>query len=247
MDLPAPLVGSIAVAISPLVGSLICCAVDRSPNFASSILERSHCESCTRSLRPRDLVPIFSFVALKGRCSHCGSKIPRRLIATEFGILAITATAVLSVDRNQAPFAVAFAWLAFFLAQYDWVHGRLPDALTAALCLTGLGWIVCFHREDFVNFLVGAVFGFLIPLGLALIYRKVTQRDGLGGGDIKLFGASGAWIGWQGFPFLLLLSSLSALIGAVIAGQRSSLDRLVFGPFIAFSAFLIWCCQAALP
>ena len=195
-------------------------------------------------LRARDLIPILSYLALGGRCRNCNAQIPVRLIAAEIGIVALTGSAVWFSETHQILCAVGFAWLLFGLAQYDVVHGRLPDALTASLCALGLVWSIVYQAPVSAgDSVMGALSGALIPFLIAKSYQLVTHRDGLGGGDIKLFGASGAWIGWQALPALLLLASSSALLVAIMKGRLSRTDEIPFGPFIVFATFTIWCRQ----
>lgn len=244
MDLSPRFIGLGAVALSPFVGSFICCLIDRIPNGVNVVWSRSKCDKCRGVLSPLELVPIFSYVALRGKCRKCKAQIPLRLIGAEIGIAALTGGAVWFSEPQQIFWAISFAWLLFSLAQYDVVHGRLPDALTASLCMLGLMWsIACRVPVSVTASLVGALSGVTIAYLLAKSYRRMSHRDGLGGGDIKLFGASGAWIGWQALPTLLLVASSSAILVLVVNGRLSRLERISFGPFIVFATFLIWCWQ----
>lgn len=231
-----------AVAISPFFGSFVCCFIDRVPRGVAFAWSRSRCESCDAVLGARDLIPILSYLALHGKCRKCKVEIPFRLIQAEIAIALLTAVAVCVSEPRQMLGVLALAWLLFALAQFDIVHGRLPDVLTAALGCLGLGWSLLYRFPlPFIASITGAAIGILIPLAAAKSYRLITQREGLGGGDIKLFGASGVWIGWDALPTLLLTASLSAIFFMLATGRQSRLEAISFGPFIAFATFAIWC------
>jgi len=92
--------------------------------------------------------------------------------------------------------------------------------------------------------LIGAAAGFGVLWLLALIYKRLRGRDGLGGGDPFLLGAIGAWVGWMGLPSVLLWASLSGLsvVAAKVVLRRpvAGTDRLPFGVFLAIGAWLTW-------
>ena len=244
MDLNMRFLGPAVVVASPFIGSFICCAIDRMPNSVDVTWCRSKCDGCGTVLRAADLVPILSYLSLGGKCRSCKATISPSLLGAEIGIVLLTASAVWFSSSHQLPIAIAFAWILFALAAYDVAHGRLPDALTIPLCALGLGWSMLGSAPvSTIGSIGGMVSGVLVSLLVATLYQLATHRSGLGGGDIKLFGASGAWVGWQALPTLLVLASLTALSAAVLGGLRSRTDRLPFGPFIVVATFSIWCWQ----
>ncbi len=242
-----PWFGPAAVIFSPFAGSFICCVIDRAPKGIDFVCSRSRCDYCGGTLAARDLVPIFSYLALGGRCRVCHKQLATHLMFAEIGILILTAAAVWFAPPDETLLAIVFAWLLLGLAQYDLVHGRLPDSLTVTLCVLGICCSALYRTPNTVlASILGASVGVLIPLCLARCYEFFTKRNGLGGGDIKLFGAAGAWVGWQGLSMLLLTASLSALLALLFTGSRSRLARISFGPFITFSTLAVWCWQLAL-
>lgn len=244
MDLSMRFLGPAAVVASPFIGSFICCAIDRMPNSVDVTWCRSKCDGCGTVLRATDLVPILSYLSLGGKCRSCKATISPSLFGAEIGIVLLTASAVWFSSLQELPIAIAFTWILFALAAYDVAHGRLPDALTIPLCALGLGWSTLGSAPvSTIGSIGGMVSGVLVSLLIATLYQLATHRSGLGGGDIKLFGASGAWVGWQALPTLLVLASLTALSAAVLGGLRSRTDRLPFGPFIVVATFSIWCWQ----
>jgi leader peptidase (prepilin peptidase)/N-methyltransferase len=75
---------------------------------------------------------------------------------------------------------------------------------------------------------------------MAALYRASRGTEGLGGGDIKLLGAGGAWVGWQALPWILLMSSVGALAFSVASGRTVAHDRVPFGPFLAAALWVGW-------
>lgn len=121
---------------------------------------------------------------------------------------------------------------------------RLPDALT--LPLAGLGLFVSAWSGAMPLWwsALSAVLTFLLLAGIAAAYRRVRDRAGLGLGDAKLAAASGAWLGLEALPTVLLWATASALICALAASWRgqpiTGATRLPFGPFLAFATWLVW-------
>lgn len=120
---------------------------------------------------------------------------------------------------------------------------RLPDALT--LPLAGLGLAVSALSGGQVWwFALSAMLGFVLLAGIAHVYRRVRGRAGLGLGDAKLMAASGAWLGADALPTVLLWAAMSALLCALLAHWRghtvTGATRLPFGPFLAFATWLVW-------
>lgn len=244
MDLFARLLGLGTIMVSPFVGSMICRMVDLMPNGMSTAWSCAQRNNQQQRARLTELLPAEDRVSLGGMRPRRKTTVPIRLLAANVTIVALTVAAFMASPPHLLPIAVCFGWILFALAQCDIAHGRLPDILTIPLCAIGLAWSTQ-NATPLSTFdsVIGALLGVSLSFVVASLYRGVTRRDGLGGGDIKLFGASGAWIGWQSLPTLLVLASLTALVTAAATGRFGRTDQLPFGPFIAFATFGIWCWQ----
>ena len=116
---------------------------------------------------------------------------------------------------------------------------RLPDALTLPLIALGLGFGVT--QNILPNALIGAVIGYAGFVGLELFYKRFRGIDGLGRGDAKLLAAGGAWCGWYGLAFIILIASASGLAHALyLSGDKNQQTRIPFGPHLALGIFLTW-------
>jgi leader peptidase (prepilin peptidase)/N-methyltransferase len=135
-------------------------------------------------------------------------------------------------------FCLALALIA--LAVIDFKTFILPNVITFPLIAGGL--IFGFFMADWKDAALGALIGYFGFLGLELAYKKLRNRDGLGRGDAKLLAAGGAWCGWFGLPFIILIASASGLVHALMVSVKSKDEptELPFGPHLALGIFLTW-------
>lgn len=142
-------------------------------------------------------------------------------------------------------------WALLTLAALDMRHYWLPDAITLPLVLLGLGVAFMPGLPGPVDAAIGAAAGFLFFLLVAWTYRRLRGREGLGGGDGKLFAGSGAWLGWQFLPFVLLAASSAALAVAVVrrlcAGRAIAGEKIPFGAYLALATILLWFVRNRIP
>jgi leader peptidase (prepilin peptidase) / N-methyltransferase len=227
-----------------IVGSFLATLVVRWPEGRSVLTGRSTCDGCGRALSAFELIPVASHIALGGTCRACGAAIAKDhfWIETLCGLSGFAAIA-LSPDWGGLLAAISI-WLLIALAALDLKHFWLPDALTITLAFVGLAAGLADVSPLLVDRLIGGVAGFGSLSLIALAYRMLRKREGLGGGDPKLFGAIGLWLGWEALPFVLLGASglglvwvaASSLQGAPLTRQ----DRLPLGALLAASAVALW-------
>jgi leader peptidase (prepilin peptidase)/N-methyltransferase len=230
---------------APFVGSFLGVLIIRLPTGAPVALARSACPHCHARLGAAELVPLVSFVALGGRCRHCQSPIEVFHPAVELAALAVAVWAVLADDDATRVWAdCALGWTLLTLAWIDWTDLLLPDVLTLPLVPAGLALTWAYDRNAVVDHCLAAIAGFLSFRGLALLYRRLRDRDGLGGGDAKLIAAAGAWCGVAALPLIIFGSALLGLLAALglaLAGRNvTSTTRIPFGPCLALAFWLVW-------
>lgn len=239
-----PVLAPASVAVlGAIFGSFIAALVTRWPEGRSILTGRSQCDSCGVILKPWQLVPVASFIALRGRCAACGSAIGRdafwvELIAAGIGALAMV------FHPGWAGLAIAaFGWLLLPLALLDLRHFWLPHGLTAALATGGMVTALAGLPPDLSSRAIGGISGFGGLWLIATLYRRTRGHDGLGGGDPLLLGAIGLWLGWQALPMVLLGASGAGLLVALLLQWRgsdiSSATRFPLGTLLAVAAWAV--------
>jgi leader peptidase (prepilin peptidase)/N-methyltransferase len=229
------------LAASPIIGSFLAAAAQRLPDDARGLLlGRSRCDHCRQPLTARDLVPIVSWLALRGRCRHCGAAIDRMHPVIELAAIGVAVLALAVGDAAAMPATCLLGWWLLLLGAIDRRTGLLPDMLTLPLVAAGLlEGLVTMDGAPPIDRVAGAAAGYAVFAGLAFAYRRLRGRDGLGLGDAKLLAAGGAWLGWQALPGVILVGAGGALAAALIL-QRGGLTRhtaIAFGPWLALG---IW-------
>jgi len=226
---------AVAALLGAVAGSFLNCAAGRIVAGQPFLKGRSHCDACGHTLEAGDLVPVLSWLFLRGRCRYCGARVPARCLWTE---LLSAAVAVLCLLRFDLTVLCLRNWLflccLLLLSLVDWDSFEIPDGChvasvliwAAALPFLGWGW-----RQIGMSILCGVVYGGAL-LGISLVLDRVLGRDSLGGGDIKLFAVVGLYLGFIGTLFAMILSCVLGL--ALTALRRAARGESVpFGPAIS--------------
>ncbi|KKC24230.1 prepilin peptidase [Sphingomonas sp. SRS2] len=231
--------------LGAILGSFIATLAVRWPEGRSVIQGRSACDGCGAALSPMRLVPIVSYVARRGRAACCGAPIDRlhpltEVMAAMIGALSFAAAA----DPIQALTGAIFGWLLLAMALLDARHFWLPNRLTIALALAGVAAAAAGMPPGPADRLIGGAAAFLLFAGIRYGYRLLRHRDGMGGGDVKLFGAIGLWLGWRMLPIVLLGAALAGLLWSLIQlarGKRlTGASSVPFGSCLAVAAWGGW-------
>ncbi len=191
----------------------------------------------------RDLVPLLSYAVLRGRCRSCLGRIAPRHWHVELAAVAVAVSALLA---GTAPGRLwvdcALGWTLLCLAWIDWDSMTLPDVLTLPLIGAGLLATLGFDHGVLTDHAVAAAFGYTAFQGLAIIYRSLRGKDGLGQGDAKLLAALGAWVGLEGLPGVVLGAALTGLAAALLlslSGRKMSPSTAIpFGPCLALAGWV---------
>lgn len=208
---------------------------------------RSHCVGCGNSLKWYHNIPVFSWLALKGKCGFCSSKISMRYPLIEL------LTAVLSVIvaikfgfTYQALFGIIFTHISIALFFIDLDHQILPDRLVFPLI--GLGLLVN-SQSLFISptlAIYGAIIGFMSLWVIYILMKFITGKEGMGYGDFKYLCAIGAWFGPLILHHIFIISAVSGIayyiISLVIAGRSTSSSaptQIAFGPHLAIAAWVV--------
>ncbi len=238
-------------------GSFLSCTAVRLSRGEDFVTGRSHCEHCGVALRGRDLVPVLSFLLSGGKCRYCKAKLSAAYPVSELVFAALLLGLYLRFG-NSAEFLrdAVFIGLLFVIAVVDVLAYEVPDgALLLGLiawagALPFLGWNI---REIALHLAAGIFCGGAVLL-LSLVLDRLLGKESLGGGDVKLLGLCGLYLGFFGSYLLLLGSSVLGLLLA--AAQKSGIwtaqaarqerafgeileGRIPFAPAICAAAYLV--------
>ncbi len=234
----------LAIVAAPFIGSFLGVAVARFPAGDGVVLGRSACPHCRRRLAPRDLVPIISWLLNRGRCRSCGAALGAFYPAIELAALAVALWAATELSGWLLWASCALGWALLALAAIDLRRLVLPDSLTLPLAACGLAvaWLVA--PASLFDHALGAATGFATFALIAVAYRRLRGREGLGLGDAKLLAAAGAWVSWPGLAGVVLLAGslgLALALARRLGGRAvTPAERIAFGPYLSFGTWVIW-------
>lgn len=233
--LPTILFSIIIFLYGIIIGSFLNVCIYRIPKKENIVTTRSHCMSCGYQLRWYDLVPLFSWLALGGRCRKCKAKISVQYPAIEAlnGILYLIVFLCYGVSIETLLYCLmASALLA--LSVIDFRTFEIPVGFNVFIAVLGLVRVL----TDLTNWREYAVGFFVVSVVLYIIY-VITKGRGIGGGDIKLMAASGLLLGWKCNVLAFLLG---CIIGSVIHLLRMRLTKaehvLAMGPYLSIGIYI---------
>ena len=230
------------------VGSFLNVCIDRLPQNKSIAFPPSHCEACQHKLAAKDLIPVFSYLRLRGRCRYCQASVPRRLFWVELATALIFALLCWHYGLSaELGVMIFYACLFIVIFVVDLEQGLILNkvvypGLVVALLLALLPrpWLTQWIVTGIANAAIGGAIGFALFLLIA-----IASRGGMGWGDVKL----AALIGLAtGFPLVFFSIIMGAILGGivavalVIAKKRKRRQTIPFGPFLAVAAMitLLW-------
>lgn len=227
------------IILGLIIGSFLNVCIYRIPKKESIIFPPSHCTSCDESLRPWDLIPILSYVFNRGRCRYCGEKISPQYPIIEFlnGLIYL----LLYLKYGLTITFIKYALLASLLIVISFIDLKLqiiPDRLNIFTLILGILFLLI--EMDFSSAL-NSILGLLVGGGIFLLIAIITN-GAMGGGDIKLMGALGLFLGWK---YILMVTLISFIIGAIASivlmalGIKGRKDFIPFGPFISISGLIV--------
>ncbi len=207
---------------------------------------RSACQSCDQPLLFRDLVPVFSWLLLKGKCRHCQTKISPGYLWIELGC-AITALLVylsFGMAIHSAFLLIVLPFLAALLV-IDLRHMILPNKLVLMVGVIGMLRLVIegFVFETINPAIVGMnyVFAAFMYAGLALLlswfFRSVFKKEALGFGDVKFFAVAGLWLGLFNLSYFCIGAGILGVIVAIIWKAVKKESVFPFGPALILSFY----------
>lgn len=238
MATPALLI--VAALLGLLVGSLANVVIARVPDGRSLVRPRSACPRCDAPVRPRDNIPVVSWLLLRGRCRDCGQPISWRYPAVELVSAGLFVVVAARFGFDWAlPAYWLFAWTLLCLTAIDLEHYRIPNRLTYPLTPALAVLLVAVALvEGTPDVALRTVLGGVAAAGLLLVLALISPR-GMGLGDVKLAAFLGLGLGYLGWAHVALGLFASFVLGGVLAmvllalGLRGRKGQIPFGPWLA--------------
>jgi len=222
------------------IGSFLNVCIHRLPLEQSIVSPGSHCPVCSEPIHFYDNLPLLSYLLLGGRCRRCRTAIPWRYPLVEL-LAGLLALALWTRFGWAAATGIYFLFSAALLVVtfIDLDHQIIPDRITLpGIPLFGLAALLFLDRA-WQEVLLGILAGGGSLWGVAWVYSRITGKEGMGGGDIKLLAMIGALLGWQGVLFTIFsASALGTVVGLVLMlHARGNMKMAIpFGPFLAVGA-----------
>ena len=231
------------------VGSFLNVCIDRLPRNESILNPPSHCETCHHPLAAKDLIPVLSYLWLKGRCRYCHASIPRRLFWAELATGGLFAFLYGCYGFSSELWVLVFyacLFIIIFVVDLEReliLNNVVYPGMAVALLIAGFvpqPWLMLWSLPAIAMAAIGGAIGFVIFLLIAII-----SRGGMGWGDVKLVALIGLA---TGFPLIFIALVIGAILGGLVAiallvsKKRGRKEAIPFGPFLSVAAMitLIW-------
>ncbi|MBI4196343.1 MAG: prepilin peptidase [Deltaproteobacteria bacterium] len=241
-----PLLIFLLVLFGLSIGSFLNVVIARLPKQQSIVVPRSHCPDCGLSLHWYDNIPLLSYLLLGGHCRFCKKPISFRYPLVEL----ISGFLIFLLYLQFGDVKIVLLYFLFLASPLiaitfiDLSHKVIPNVISlpgipAGLLVSLL--IYGFQVEILWRSLIGMAAGGGLLFLIAWLYEKLRRREGIGMGDVKLITMLGAFLGWKGVFFVLMISSLlGSLTGLVmmVVSRKNLQYEIPYGPFLAAAALL---------
>jgi leader peptidase (prepilin peptidase)/N-methyltransferase len=224
------------------IGSFLNVCIFRLPAGKSIVHPPSSCPGCNAAIRFYDNIPVLSWFILRGQCRNCHAPIAFRYVMVELlgGLMAVC------VYLRFGPSVQGIIYFGFIAALLvitfiDIDYHIIPDVISLPGILLGFAASFFIPTLNWMDSLLGILAGGGSLYAVAWGYERITGKEGMGGGDIKLLGMIGAFIGWQGVLLTIFMgSAIGTLVGLIDmrVKKKNMKMRIPFGPFLALGAII---------
>ncbi len=231
-----------------VIGSFLNLCIHRLPKGQSIIKPRSHCPACNHELQPWELIPILSYLLVRGKCRHCGQPISLRYPLVEL----LTGLLFVAVALKFSPFTfyieylftMVFVCLLILVFFIDLEHQVVVDNIVLGGIAFGLvlNYIKGLSLPDgsainpFISAVLGMIIGYVILYLIRTISSFILKKEAMGEGDLFIAALLGAYLGWQG---VLLSLFLAFLVGGVVGVVLLILKKAKLGGYLPFGPSLV--------
>ena len=201
-----------------VIGSFLNVVIARVPEGLSIVSPRSRCPKCGHQLAWYENIPVFSWLALGGRCRSCKAPISPRYVLVEILTAALFLACLSRFDWTyELVPALVLVILLVPLTFIDLEHWLLPFALTLPGIALGIALAIPLGMDRLIVSAIGAAAGWLAFFLLEMVGEKIFKKEALGGGDKYLLAMLGAFLGWNSLLAIVFLASFQgALIGSLL-------------------------------
>ena len=224
------------------IGSFLNVCIFRLPAGKSIVHPPSSCPGCNAAIRFYDNIPVLSWFILRGQCRNCHTPIAFRYVMVEIlgGFMAVC------VYLRFGPSVQGIIYFSFIAALLvitfiDIDYHIIPDVISLPGILLGFAASFFIPTLSWMDSLIGILAGGGSLYAVAWGYERITGKEGMGGGDIKLLAMIGAFIGWQGVLLTIFVgSAIGTLVGLIDmrVKKKDMKMRIPFGPFLALGAII---------
>lgn len=222
--------------LGAVLGSGLNCLAYRMVHEQKWSSGRSVCPVCGHVLSAVDMVPVLSWLFLRGKCRHCGVKIsPRYVLAEAFLGLCFVSIVLRFPFQMEAVLWMLLCACLFTLSLVDLDIQIIPDRFLLIPAAARIAWLV--HEGELLEGLLPALALGGGVLVLSLLMDKVLKRDSMGGGDIKLLALLGLYFPFGECMLLLILACVIGIVIAMLLAQRED-AAFPFGPALSLAAWV---------
>ncbi|HTG02291.1 MAG TPA: prepilin peptidase [Nitrospirota bacterium] len=255
------MIPAVALLFGLIIGSFLNVCIVRLPRGRSVAKPASHCPRCKEPIRFYDNVPLISFLLLRGKCRACGEPISWRYPIVELmnGLCYFWVVRSFGLS-GEALLVMVFCSALIVVTFIDLDHQIIPDVITLPGMLVGLSFAPFFmyclldplpfslgslmpgagrYLTAFLNSLIGLLLGAAPLYAIGWLWEKLRHVEAMGGGDVKLMGMVGSFLGWKSALLTIMLGAFAGSVVGVtlILLKRHKMEKVIpFGPFLAAGA-----------
>lgn len=224
--------------LGTVLASFMNCIADRYSKKEKWWVGRSKCDTCGHTLSFLDLIPVISYISLKGRCRYCDTKLSKQYVLTEIslGILFVIFVITRGIIDFELINELGLVTILFGLSLCDLKTYEIPDGFI----IFGIVWWLIFSLMQgyslhyYISFLIGALIISGGVLVISLCMSKLLNKDSMGGGDIKLLFLVTLYLGLFESIFNLMLSCIIGLFFIIFMRK----EKIPFGPAISLATYI---------
>lgn len=226
----------ISLFLGICIGSFLNVCIYRIPRKEDIVFTPSHCFNCGSKIKWYDLIPVISYIILKGKCRHCKENISIQypIIELSNGAAYMGIYCIYGLSVEMVLYSALYSAL-LVISLIDYKHYIIPNGLVVFIGFLGIINLV-FDYNNWMTYLIG-----FFAVSIFLFIIAVVTGGKMGGGDIKLMAVAGFLLGWQKIILALMIGSIvGAIIGLVLIRMKviKREQQVPFGPFLAFGIML---------